>query len=145
MQTQWQLKIAWGESISNELLNQWNHLNFDLLELSKTNIPIFVSSAYATRIELQGFADASECAYDACIYMRTKTSQGTYLSIALVSKSRVEPLRKVNLPRLQLCGDQLLAELYQKTFDSIRLTFQSTTFWSDSTIALYRMKGQPNK
>ena len=59
---------------------------------------------------LHGFSDASKAAYSAVVYLVYKTSVGTEVSI-LASKSRVAPLKKLSIPRLELMGAWLLARL----------------------------------
>ncbi|GFR18242.1 hypothetical protein TNCT_7191 [Trichonephila clavata] len=55
---------------------------------------------------LRGFCDASTKAYAAVIYLKSKQE------IHLVSaKTRVAPIKQLTIPRLELCGALLLAEL----------------------------------
>ncbi|GFW99952.1 integrase catalytic domain-containing protein [Trichonephila clavipes] len=57
-------------------------------------------------IILHGFCDASTKAYAAVVYLKSKQE------IHLVSaKTRVAPIKQLTIPRLELCGALLLAEL----------------------------------
>ncbi len=67
------------------------------------------------------FSDASEQAYGAVAYLRTTDKRGqVYLSF-MVARSRVAPKRSHSIPRLELCGALVaaqLAKLLQKELTS---------------------------
>jgi hypothetical protein len=67
-----------------------------------------------TTIQFHGFCDASERAFGACVYIRSGNANGNLHSQLLCSKSRVSPVKQVSIPRLELCGAQLLARLIKK-------------------------------
>jgi len=53
-------------------------------------------------MEMHGFYDASQRAFGAYMYFRSKLGLNDYHSKLLCSKSRVAPLKTVSLPRLEL-------------------------------------------
>ncbi|MCG8621379.1 MAG: hypothetical protein MJE68_05165, partial [Proteobacteria bacterium] len=59
--------------------------------------------------KLVGFCDASLRAYAAAVYLRVET-KNTY-SHLLCSRTRVAPLKKISIPRLELLSALLLARL----------------------------------
>ena len=60
-------------------------------------------------VQVHGFCDASERAYRCCVYLRFLL-KSNFVKVVLVSaKSRVSPLRKVTIPRLELLGNLLLS------------------------------------
>lgn len=61
-----------------------------------------------------GFADASELAYGAVVYLRIRHSDGNITVELLASKTKVAPLHKVTLPRLELLAAVMLAQLMRK-------------------------------
>lgn len=65
---------------------------------------------------MQGFSDALECAYGACLYTQTIQEDGTMTVKLLCSKSQVAQLKYISLPRLKLCGALLLAQLFQNFY-----------------------------
>ena len=68
-------------------------------------------------IEIHGFADASEHAYGAVLYMKMlDQSKGGCISF-LLGKSRLCPIKPVTIPRLELAAAVLLVKLNQVAVD----------------------------
>ncbi|XP_076287403.1 uncharacterized protein LOC143212445 [Lasioglossum baleicum] len=105
---------------------------------------IGVTSAQSLR-QLHVFVDASEKAFAAVAYLRISDStQATYVSL-LVAKSRTAPLKVVSLPRLELCAAVLGARLLSHTRRELRISIDEMHLWSDSTVALAWLRGEPSR
>lgn len=63
-------------------------------------------------------------------------SQGEISCQLIASKSRVAPIKKVNIPRLELAAADLLSQLFFNVRESMELKNVQYTLWSDSTISL---------
>jgi len=63
----------------------------------------------------------------------------------LVSKTRVAPLKKVTIPRLELCGATLLAQLMHSLMESLQLPVAAVTMWTDSTVTLQWIQSDAHK
>jgi len=61
-------------------------------------------------MEIHGFADASERAYAAVVYLHVSTGD-FWTSNIVAAKSKVAPLKPVSLPRLELSAATLLVRL----------------------------------
>ncbi|XP_015437886.1 PREDICTED: uncharacterized protein LOC107193025, partial [Dufourea novaeangliae] len=136
MQRLWKMQIGWDETISQELHAQWTSYRQELHNLDLIKIPRKVVVGCLAQVELHGFADASEKAYGACVYLRSPTKSGKWEARLLCSKSRVAPLKSVTLPRLELCGALLLAQLVHKVQSALNLPVEREYYWSDSSITL---------
>ncbi|GFW63254.1 integrase catalytic domain-containing protein [Trichonephila clavipes] len=88
------------------------------------------------RIVLQGFADASEAANGAVVYLQCFLHNGAAKVSILASKSHVAPIRVISIPRLELCACVLLAQLVKKIHSTLRLNISDIVLHTDSTIAL---------
>ncbi|XP_018403051.1 PREDICTED: uncharacterized protein LOC108779974 [Cyphomyrmex costatus] len=104
--------------------------------MSLISVPRHVMCDQPQRIELHGFCDASEAAYGACIYIRSFSQSRQVVSRLLCAKSRVAPLKNLTLPRLELCGAVLLAQLGWTVQQALSVQFDHIQYWSDSTIVL---------
>jgi len=124
------------DAVERSQLHNLNELKINRLSISEVN---------ADEIQLHGFADASQSAYDACFYIRTRNATGNYKIQLLISKSRVAPIKAVSLPRLELCAAVLLARLQEKVINSINIPKLRNFLWTDSTITLSWIKAFSRK
>ncbi|KAK9675276.1 Integrase zinc binding domain [Popillia japonica] len=75
MQEIWQLKLSWDEGIPIGLYNKWIIWIREIQALKDIEIPRLVLTTASKEIQMHGFCDASEKAYGACVYLRSKYSQ----------------------------------------------------------------------
>lgn len=143
MQKLWQSKLDWDESVGKELRNEWVSIWENIKCLEKIRIPRWISAISLEKIQLHGFCDASIKAYGAAIYVRLIHEDGTIRTNLLVSKSRVAPLKKVTIPRLELAAAELLSNLYAVVSRAMEWQSVSYYLWSDSTIALQWLNKNP--
>ncbi|XP_011858772.1 PREDICTED: uncharacterized protein LOC105556298 [Vollenhovia emeryi] len=87
-------------------------------------------------LELHGFADVSELAYGACIYLRTTDDNGMHSTHLICSKNRVAPLKCLSILRLELGAPLLLAQPVNKVVKGLDHSVKSICLWTDSTIVL---------
>ncbi|XP_011859054.1 PREDICTED: uncharacterized protein LOC105556570 [Vollenhovia emeryi] len=137
LQELWQAGSHWDESVPQDIHTRWSRFERQLTDLRKLRVPRCVKfSTNPQRVEIHGFADASQRAYGACLYVRTKQDDGQYRTELLCSKSRVAPLKAISLPRLELSAALLLSRLLEKVRASCDLANMEIFLWSDSTITL---------
>lgn len=142
MQELWKLKLNWDMAIPKDLYAQWVSFLEELPIVNKFKIPRHMLVSEYVTIELHGFSDASERAFGACLYIKCVLSSGYVCSNLVCAKSRVAPLKKVSLPRLELCGALLLANLAKRVIDSLEIKFDKKYFWTDSMITLAWIKAE---
>ena len=77
------------------------------------------------------FCDGSNEAYGACAYARWELSDGNFEARLIVAKTRVSPVKKLTIVRIELNGAVLAARL--ATFlKELKLEFDATLFLTDS-------------
>ncbi|XP_075157157.1 uncharacterized protein LOC142230391 [Haematobia irritans] len=138
IQQLWEDQISWDDELPEDPTTKWHAFRNALNTLDNTRIPRHVFDGQtAQHIQMHVFVDASEKAYGAAIYIRSKLPNKTIIARLLCAKSRVAPLQKVSLPRLELCAALLGAELANKTKNELRYEDKQLFFWSDSEIVLH--------
>ncbi|XP_036320232.1 uncharacterized protein LOC118734631 [Rhagoletis pomonella] len=122
-------------------LSKWHSNHPDFMEGQATK-ELSITDDYlnARNIQLHGFCDASIRAYGCSVYVRTEDLRGHVVVQLLTSKSRVAPVKKQSLPKLELCGAHLLACLYAKVKDIFANKPINSYFWTDSQLVLYWLK-----
>jgi len=104
-----------GYQLPSELLIQWMDMYLHLSQVNEITVDrLVLAKGQPTEIQLHGFCDSSEKAYGACLYLHSVNQQGEVIIKLLCSKSRVAPLKKITLSRLELCRALLLALLSHK-------------------------------
>ena len=98
-----------------------------------------------TSMHLHGFSDASERAYGAVIYLRMTDSSNDVQTSLVTSKTKVAPIKRLTIPRLELCGAYLLAQLLHHVRQVFQLPLSSIYAWTDSTIVLNWLIGDPRR
>lgn len=144
MQRLWEKGVSWDDPLPEHLQDVWLRFRNKLSELNELSISRHAVIENAVEIELHGFADSSERAYGACIYLRSISQSGNVHVNLLCAKSKVAPIKTISLPRLELCAALLLARLVHKVLQSMSLQFKRCTLWSDSTITLAWIRTSPN-
>ena len=120
------------------MLSKWQSTLSELEPLSQVKI----SLGYFTEkelepstIQLHGFSDASRQAYVATVYLRSEWD-GMRVQVELVaSKTKVAPLKKQSIPRLELLAATILARLMNTVQTSLPSEIKNF-YWTDSTNAL---------
>ncbi|XP_076302063.1 uncharacterized protein LOC143220282 [Lasioglossum baleicum] len=146
IQTTWLLGLDWDDPLPPTLASEWRNFCAELKQLEQVKVsrPLFQNSRPELR-EFHGFADASERAYGAVLYLRTKTPDLQWTLTLVAAKSKVAPLQQVSLPRLELCAAHLLARLTQHIATTLNMAGMSIHLWSDSTVALGWIQGHPSR
>ncbi|XP_065091051.1 uncharacterized protein LOC135712014 [Ochlerotatus camptorhynchus] len=143
MQDIWRLGLEWDDELPEELLQRWKQFRHQLPVVNQIRKPRCAFQDEAVTIELHGFSDASKRAYGAVVYIRSINKDGTIFVNLVASKSRVAPLKPSTIPRLELCGALLLADLVRKVVSAMQIRFDVVKLWCDSQIVLCWLKKSP--
>ena len=137
MKVLWQLKLEWAQELPDTVKEEWDEFRSTITSLNDLRIKRQVIIDNPVNVELHGFADASEDAYGVCIYLRSRNKAGSVMTSLICSKSRVSPLKKKSIARLELCAATLLSKLVSRIIATLTTQISSVTLWSDSMITLY--------
>ncbi|XP_003382158.1 putative integrase core domain protein [Trichinella spiralis] len=139
LQTLWQRGTSWDEPLPHDVMEQWRRWKQELPHLSRIRLPralVPVALDQVTRLEIHAFCDASEKAYGAVAYMRIETMNHHTVVNFVTSKTRVAPIRRLTLPRLELMGALVAARLVRSVQKMLGLQVHGITCWCDSAVTL---------
>ncbi|XP_029155196.1 uncharacterized protein LOC114928280 [Nylanderia fulva] len=143
IQSTWLLGLDWDAPLPCDEARRWLRFQSELPALEKVIVPRWLGGVTESMLEIHGFADASERAYSAVIYLKSKTKGITKVTL-LAAKTKVAPLKQVSLPRLELSAATLLARLVAHTLPIIGAERAPLHMWSDSTVTLGWIRGHPS-
>ncbi len=147
MQLLWECKVDWDDPVPSHIQDAWTQWREELPLLSQKHVPrcYFDKKSQPHCLQLHGFSDASEVAYAAVIYLRiTDISENAQTSLVM-SKTKVAPIKRLTIPRLELCGAQLLAQLIHHVRQVLEIPLSHVFAWTDSTIVLNWLDGSPKR
>jgi hypothetical protein len=124
LQQLWLHKLDWNDQPPSELSNQWIDMYLRLSQVNEITVDrLVLAEVQPTEIQLHGFCASSEKAYGACLYLRSVNQQGEVTTELLCScsRSRVVPVKIITIPRLELSGALLLAQMIQKIVPVLNL------------------------
>eukprot|EP00794_Sanderia_malayensis_P010236 gene10236-11286_t len=139
----WEQDIQWDDPLPTQLQQDWLTWRKELPLISALRIPRCFTPLNVSVVSRQliGFSDASEKAYCGVVYLRSiDTAGGVHMSI-VIAKTKVAPLKRVSLPRLELCGALMLARLLKHCQEVLKVPTCDIRAFTDSTIVLYWIHG----
>ncbi|XP_028982670.1 uncharacterized protein LOC107048746 [Diachasma alloeum] len=137
LQDLWRLKLKWDDPLPDEYVQRWKTFRENLNDLDRVTVPRWLRISTETlNIQIHGFADASTVAMSAVVYIRTKTINDSTSTVLVCAKTKVAPLKRMTIPRLELTAALLLTQLVASTKKMLQLDQVDTYLWSDSSVAL---------
>ncbi|XP_071640001.1 uncharacterized protein [Temnothorax longispinosus] len=142
IQTAWMQGFDWDTPMPAEDADRWRDFHKELPVLENVRIPRWMKHGPpGSLLELHGFADASERAYAAVLYLRAETENGIVTTL-VCAKTKVAPLKKISLARLELCAADLLTRLTEHTLTVFQLTIPAH-LWFDFEVVLAWIRSHP--
>uniref|UniRef100_A0A914XW44 Integrase catalytic domain-containing protein n=1 Tax=Panagrolaimus superbus TaxID=310955 RepID=A0A914XW44_9BILA len=144
MQKLFKLSLAWDEPLTAELTKEWILIvkGWDGI----VHIPRkFVNDKFPSPevIQIHCFADASQFAYCAGVYLRIPTSNGFETPLVFV-KTRLQPLnKKLTIPKLEIMGIWLAAKISSFVAKELNLEASPKFVWTDSQISCHWFQKWP--
>lgn len=139
----WRAGIEWDERLPPPLIAKWHSYQQSIESLGELSIPRWLHISPATTMQLHVFTDASELAMGAVAYIRI-IDDNNKIDVALVtSRSKVAPIKKSTIPRMELSAALIGAELATYLTSTFTEHHMDIIFWTDSTITIYWMRKDP--
>lgn len=133
--------------LSTSLEMEWKEILHQFQFINQLSLPRWIqTTAHNQFNELHVFCDSSQKAYATVIYLRTIDSFNNIHVHLLIAKSKLTPVRSpITIPRCELCGAALAVNLLNSVTKMLRLSIDKTFFWTDSSIVLSWIRGDPNR
>ena len=144
LQRVWESKVDWDDPVPLPIEEEWISWRSQLGSLRQVHIPrcYFPKQAQIVTFQLHGFSDASENAYAAVVYFRMTDCDGAVYTSLIASNTKVAPIKRLTILRLELCGAHLLLEHVQTT---LKIPIEQVFAWTDSTIVIHWLDGNPRR
>ncbi|XP_018360741.1 PREDICTED: uncharacterized protein LOC108759682 [Trachymyrmex cornetzi] len=145
MQEIWTLRLQWDEPLPTKVANKWRSFVNNLQDLTKLRFPRWLGLISHQRFEIHGYADASPGAYAAAVYSRSINSNGTVHTQLICSKTKVAPLKRMTIPRLELAGAVLVTKLVKHLLQILNQDSITILLWTDSTVVYTWITNHPSR
>ena len=140
--------IGWDEEISGKNLQTWQKWLQELPELEKLSIRrcyVPVEFKDIQDCQIHNFSDASEVGYGMVSYLRIVDSLGKISCILLMSKSRVAPIKKITVPRLELASATIAVRLNKMLVGELEYPVDRVVYWTDSMAVLRYIRNENSR
>lgn len=152
IQRLWLRKMEWDDALSNSkdepsdgVGKDWAAFRQELPDVEKIRIPRWIGVHTDATIQIHGFSDASQEAYGIAFYIRTESKIGAIASHLVFSKTRVAPMTKATVPKMELSAAHLMAKMLPFVMEAHNVSISSCYLWTDSMITLQWMRKSPAK
>lgn len=147
LQRVWERRVDWDSPVPEDIQRAWQQWRCELPSLSSKGVPrcYFPKTVQVVSTQIHGFCDASEEAYAGVVYLRMVDSKGDIHISLVMSKTKVAPIKRMSIPRLELCGAQVLAKLLDHVKDVLQVPASDIYAWTDSEIVLHWLSGNPRR
>ncbi|XP_032689249.1 uncharacterized protein LOC116852728 [Odontomachus brunneus] len=145
-QSTWLRGLDWDTPLDDAGILLWRDFQVKLPRLEEIRVPrSLLLGGSRGAIEFHGFADASERAYAAVLYVRADSGDSGRQVRIIMAKTKVAFLKQVILPHLELCAATLLVRLDAHVRRILRVSETPIHLWSDSTVALDWIQGHSSR
>lgn len=133
----WRSGVDWDGPLPTQLVEKWHQYQRAISQLHQISIPRWLRTGPDDTVTLHVFTDASELAMGAVAYFHVTSIDGTTTINLVTSRSKIAPVKRVTIPRLELMAASIGAELAQFVRTTFHMPNIETTFWTDSTIVVH--------
>jgi len=146
LQDVWRSSIGWDDELAGDSLVKWTEWISQLGEVETVTIPRCYSNNMKTSksLQLHVFCDASEQAFASVAYLRSQSTHVVDVAF-LMGKTRVAPLRRMSIPRMELQAAVMGTRLAATIIKEHDLKIDQTYFWTDSQTVLCWIKSDARK
>ena len=128
-------RIGWDDVLDSDFQDAWRQMREEMNDIGTvTWMRSVTPKDVVGRPILVVFSDGSENAYGAVAYARWKNKDGNFVASMIAAKSRVAPLKTVDIVRIELCGAVLSKRLRETIQREMKFEFEEVIHVVDSEI-----------
>ena len=138
-------KLTWDEPISEQTRGSFLEILEQMDQVREITFPRCVRPAMEDQKSkpiMLCFGDGSTSAFCTLVYGRWRLTDGSYSCRLIAGKTRVAPLRKISVPRLELLGAVACVRLAQQVQQFLGLEFMKRYFFTDSSAILGMIRSE---
>ena len=141
LQRLWEEGLHWDERVPENLRDDWMQWRSGLSHL----VNKFIPRCYFPKEFKIAFKQLHGASERAVVYLRLVDTNGRIHTSFVIAKTKVAPIKKLTIPRLELCGARLLAQLLHHCKKVFEFSLEDGFAWTDSTTVLNWMSGNPRR
>ena len=134
------IKVEWDEEVPQVVQKKYQQWKPQLPVLKTVAINrcyVLPAWKYCPQVRTAWFFRCFRGCIRGCSLSSCSIPQKIFVIGTSHSKTKVAPIKKLSIPRLELCGAHLLVKLLNKVWTSLKVNLQDTYALSGSTIVLY--------
>jgi len=137
--------LGWDDPLPSNIVTKWTIFLEHLHDLPLLTFPRWIGGENGFIGEIHGFSDASPQAIAAVVYSRWQSSTGEISVRIVCSKTKVAPLKRQTIPRLELMGAVLLVKLVKHVIQILNGVNTEVFLWTDSNVTLNWINNHPSR
>ena len=147
MQRLWEEELGWDDDVPPNFLEVWEKWREELPLLHDHLIArcYYPRNNEVKSVQLHRFCDALESAYAAIAYLGIVDVKDSVTTSLVIAKTKVAPIERLTIPRLELCGAVLLARLISYIENILQIPTGNIYSWTDSSVVLSWLRGNPRR
>ena len=138
-------RLDWDDLVGENESHRWEKWKEDLPKLSQLAVKRCVKPPDLEKFKfavLHHFADASQFAFGAVLYLRMVDSTDNAYCWFLMGKSRLAHIKPMTVPRLELSAAVLAVQLDETLESELEIPLHQSVFWTDSTTVLQYIRNE---
>ncbi len=141
IQSLWREKLHWDDDLSPAQFYGFQKIQGEVSKLAEFKTPRFIGhelqNAEAQPVyELHCLTDGSTTAYTANLYLRTTVGTSSVTNL-LLSKTRLNPINGLSVPKTELMGVFLGVKLMQQLSPELQIPVAKKEIWTDSLCVIH--------
>jgi hypothetical protein len=138
LQELWNKHLEWDDALSDDDQKKWISIEKQLMNVEHVCIPRSISANCSKLVEYRivCFCDASQKAYAVAVYLHQRSEDTTKVDL-IFSKTRLAPLKKLSITRLELLALVIGLRCLQFVKSHLHLPILDSSIWTDSQCVLH--------